>query len=233
MSMPGSDLSQPASRTEPSSRSANITVSTESAITSRLTREARMPSWPMEMPSETEIVPNSSGKPPAARTPSFDRLASRSSDRLHGVISFHDDAMPICGLSQSSSVSPTARSIARAGARSIPSVTSRLRGLRSGMSLSLRTGDSPAGRVEGEALRAQPFHERHTDAGRRRQHPRALRQPVRVEGEREGGLDEHHRRRLVARVALRLDRAGVAGAGRRAGVDLDAEVTALPGALRR
>src|SRR4051794_28653417 len=85
------------------------------------------------MPSETEIVPNSSATPPACRTPSFARFASRSSDRLHGVISFHDEATPICGLSQSSSVSPTARSMARAGARSMPSVTSRLRGLRSGM----------------------------------------------------------------------------------------------------
>ena len=66
MSMPGSDLSQPASNTLPSRRSACITVSTESAITSRLTREKCMPSWPIEMPSETEMVPNSSGYPPAA-----------------------------------------------------------------------------------------------------------------------------------------------------------------------
>src|SRR3954453_11458405 len=94
----------------------------------------------IEMPSETEMVPNSSATAPAARTPSFARLASLSSDRLHGVISFHDDATPICGLSQSSSVSPTARSMARAGARSMPSVTSRLRGLRSGMSGSLTRG---------------------------------------------------------------------------------------------
>ena len=42
--MPGSDLSQPASSTEPSSRSAIITVSTESAITSRETSEKCMPS---------------------------------------------------------------------------------------------------------------------------------------------------------------------------------------------
>ena len=39
MSIPGSDLSHPASRTEPSSRSADITVSTESAMTSRDTSE--------------------------------------------------------------------------------------------------------------------------------------------------------------------------------------------------
>ena len=61
MSMPGRDLSHPASRTEPSRRSALITVSTESAMISRLTSEKCMPSWPIEMPSETEIVPNSSG----------------------------------------------------------------------------------------------------------------------------------------------------------------------------
>ena len=61
MSMPGSDLSQPASSTEPSRRSACMTVSTESAMTSRETSEKCMPSWPIEMPSETEMVPNSSG----------------------------------------------------------------------------------------------------------------------------------------------------------------------------
>ena len=61
ISIPGSDLSQPASNTEPSSRSACITVSTLSAITSRDTNEKCMPSWPIEMPSDTEIVPNSSG----------------------------------------------------------------------------------------------------------------------------------------------------------------------------
>ncbi len=61
ISMPGSDLSQPASSTEPSSRSACITTSTLSAITSRDTSEKCMPSWPIEMPSDTEMVPNSIG----------------------------------------------------------------------------------------------------------------------------------------------------------------------------
>ncbi len=64
-----------------------------------------------------------------ARPPS-PPCASRSSDRLHGVISFHDDATPICGLRQSSSPMPTARSMPRAAARSRPSVTMRLCGLR-------------------------------------------------------------------------------------------------------
>src|SRR3954468_19997613 len=62
-------------------------------------------------------------------------MASRSSERLQGVISFHDEATPICGFSQSSSPMPTARSMARAGALVIPSVTSRLRGLRSAVSV--------------------------------------------------------------------------------------------------
>ena len=61
MSMPGSDLSHPASSTEPSRRSACMTVSTESAITSRDTSEKCIPTCPIEIPSETEIVPNSNG----------------------------------------------------------------------------------------------------------------------------------------------------------------------------
>ena len=48
---------------------------------------------------------------------------------LQGVTSFHDDATPTCAFSKSSSVMPTARNMARAGARLGPSVTSRLRGL--------------------------------------------------------------------------------------------------------
>src|SRR5699024_12425789 len=69
--------------------------------------------------------------PPAACTPVLAASANRSSERLHGVISFHDDAIPTCGLSQSASPMPTARSIPRAGGRSYPSVTSRERGFRS------------------------------------------------------------------------------------------------------
>src|SRR5271165_6663811 len=46
---------------------------------------------------------------------------------LHGVTSFHDETTPTWGLSQSASVIPIARSIARAGALVGPSVTSKLR----------------------------------------------------------------------------------------------------------
>lgn len=61
ISIPGIDLSHPASSTDPSRRSACMTVSTLSAMTSRETSEKCMPSCPMEMPSDTEMVPNSSG----------------------------------------------------------------------------------------------------------------------------------------------------------------------------
>ena len=95
------------------------------------------------------MVPNSIGKPPACRTPSLAALASRSSERLQGVISFQDEATPICGLLMSSSVIPTARSIARAGARWSPSVTSVLRGLRVLTGGTLRTAGSPSARWDG------------------------------------------------------------------------------------
>ena len=109
---------------------------------SRDTSEKCMPSWPMEMPSETEIVPNCIGKPPAACTPSLADRARRSSDRLQGVISFQLEATPIWGLGKSSSDIPTARSIPRAAARSRPSVTSELRGFMFVMTCSLLTRPS-------------------------------------------------------------------------------------------
>ena len=76
--MAGSLLSQPAIPTRPSNRSACITSSTESAITSRLISDAFMPSWPIAMPSETAIVVNSIGTAPPCRTPSFASAASLS-----------------------------------------------------------------------------------------------------------------------------------------------------------
>jgi hypothetical protein len=69
------------------------------------------------------MVPNCIGKPPAACTPSFEADASRFSERLQGVISFQEDAIPIWGFTQSASPIPTARNIPRAGERSSPSVT--------------------------------------------------------------------------------------------------------------
>src|SRR5699024_4871220 len=107
---------------------------TLSAMTSRETRETCIPSCPMEIPSETEMVPNSSGYTPAACTPSLEACASRSSERLHEVITFHEDATPIWRFTQSSSPIPTARSMPRAAVPSNPSVMMRLRVLISGLS---------------------------------------------------------------------------------------------------
>src|SRR6185503_8251022 len=113
-------------QTRPSKRWPRATSSIESAITSRETSEARIPSVPIVTPSEIEIVLNSSGVPPASRIP---RLMSRASARwfqLHGIVSIHVVATPTCGRARSSSVRPIPFSIARAGARSTPSVSAAL-----------------------------------------------------------------------------------------------------------
>ena len=73
---PGSVLSQPTRHTRPSKRCPRATSSIESAITSRDTSEAFIPSVPIETPSETAIVLNSIGVPPAARMPSLTFTAS-------------------------------------------------------------------------------------------------------------------------------------------------------------
>jgi hypothetical protein len=76
MSPAGIVLSQPTSTTRPSKPLPRVTSSIESAITSRLTSEARIPSVPIVMPSEIETVLNSIGVPPAARMPSLTWAAS-------------------------------------------------------------------------------------------------------------------------------------------------------------
>ena len=124
---PGMFLSQPATVMRPSMRSPKATTSIESAMTSRLTREAFMPSVPMEMPSLTVMVPNSKGVPSAWRTPSLAAVAKRSRWTLQGVMSLARLAMATKGWSRSSWVRPIAMSMARAGARSGPSVISELR----------------------------------------------------------------------------------------------------------
>ena len=81
-----------------------------------------MPSVPIETPSETETVLNSIGVPPASRMPCLTNSASRRWLKLQGIVSIHVVATPTSGLARSSSVNPMALSIARAGARSGPSV---------------------------------------------------------------------------------------------------------------
>ena len=71
MAAAGIVLSQPTTHTTASNMCPRQTSSIESAITSRLTSEAFMPSVPMVTPSEIAMVLNSIGVPPAARMPSF------------------------------------------------------------------------------------------------------------------------------------------------------------------
>ena len=82
--------------------------STESAMISRLTSEAFMPSWPMAMPSVTVMVANSRGVPLAAATPCFTAWAWRCREMLQGAASFHAAATPTKGWATSSSVMPMA-----------------------------------------------------------------------------------------------------------------------------
>ena len=84
-----------------------------------------MPGVPIEMPSDTVIVLNSTLLPPAlARRAGVGRARS-SMCMLQGVTMLQVEAMPICGFVKSASLNPTARSIARLGERSAPSTTRR------------------------------------------------------------------------------------------------------------
>ena len=74
ISIPGTILSQLGMHTMPSKQWAEIMVSTQSAISSRLGREKRIPPCPMAMPSSTPMVLNSKGTAPAARTASLTSL---------------------------------------------------------------------------------------------------------------------------------------------------------------
>ncbi len=85
-----------------------------------------MPDVPIETPSETAMVLNSIGVPPASRTPRLTCTARSRWFRLHGIVSIHVVPTPTIGLARSSSVNPVAFSIARAPARSGPSVRAAL-----------------------------------------------------------------------------------------------------------
>ena len=119
-------LSQPTMQTAASNNCPRQTSSMESAITSRLTSDAFMPSVPMVSPSEMAMVLNSIGVPPAARMPSFTLAESRRRWKLQGMVSIQVLATAISGFARSSSVNPMALYMARAGAWSRPSVIKRL-----------------------------------------------------------------------------------------------------------
>ena len=82
--------------------------STVSAIASREGSEARMPAWPMAMPSVTVMVQNSRGVPRAAATPFFTACAWRIRAMLQGAASFQQDATPTNGWWICSVVRPIA-----------------------------------------------------------------------------------------------------------------------------
>ncbi len=86
-----------------------------------------MPSVPMDTPSLTAIVLNSIGVPPASMMPRRTCRASSRWFQLHGIVSIHVVAMPTSGRASASSSKPMPLSIARAGARSTPSVIAALR----------------------------------------------------------------------------------------------------------
>ena len=82
----------------------------------------RMPLWFIEVPSDTEMVVNSIGVPPAAATPIFAASACGCSDIEHGVFSPWVLITPMKGLAIASSSMPVARMKARWATRSMPSV---------------------------------------------------------------------------------------------------------------
>ncbi len=82
--------------------------STLSAMTSRLTSEDFMPSWPMAMPSVTVMVQNSRGVAPAALTPAATAWAWRIRAVLHGAASFQQETTPTNGWAISRLPSPMA-----------------------------------------------------------------------------------------------------------------------------
>ena len=57
-----------------------------------------MPGVPIEMPSDTVMVLNSTLLPPAASAPAHGSRASSSMCMLQGVTFAQVEAMPICGL---------------------------------------------------------------------------------------------------------------------------------------
>ena len=133
ISIPGTILSQFGMSTRPSNWCACASVSTLSAISSRLGREYFMPMWPMAMPSHTPIAGTMTGVPPAMRTPALAASAILSRLMWPGMISLYAETTPMIGFFISSSVRPQARSSERLGMRSAPAVM---------LSLLLDTGDS-------------------------------------------------------------------------------------------
>src|SRR5439155_15846772 len=104
---PGMFLSQPPMATNPSMPAQPTTVSIESAMTSRETREYFIPSLPMEMPSEIVMVLKMMALPPPSFAPFSASTASLSMCMLQGVTLLQVEAMPTMGFEKSSSLNQT------------------------------------------------------------------------------------------------------------------------------
>src|SRR4051794_27571458 len=118
ISAAGTVLSQPTTQTSASKSCACAISSIESAITSREISDARIPGVPCDWLSETAIVLNGSGTPPASRAPFATCCASSSWLTLHGIVPVHVDTTPTIGSSSRAGSIPSARKCARAPARS-------------------------------------------------------------------------------------------------------------------
>ena len=94
INIPGNDLSHPAIVTIPSNLSACITSSTESEITSRETKDALIPSCPIDIPSDTAIVEKISPAEISPLTPFFACSESSGPVKLHGVTSLPAETIP-------------------------------------------------------------------------------------------------------------------------------------------
>jgi hypothetical protein len=121
----GMVLSQPTMNRIASSECPRTASSAESAITSRLISDARIPLVPIASPSVTTIVLNSIGVPPASSIPRAACCARSRKCMLHGVTVEKLCTMAISGLASALSSNPAAWNIARAGALAGPSTISR------------------------------------------------------------------------------------------------------------
>ena len=88
---PGMFLSQPPITSTPSMLCPCTAVSIESAITSRETREYFMPSVPIEMPSETVMVPKVCGIAPAF----FAAVSARTAENVQPEVARRDRAVAV------------------------------------------------------------------------------------------------------------------------------------------
>ena len=103
MSTPGIILSHEASSTRPSSSCTPVIISTELAITSRMTSSKRKCGIPIGTAPQVAMVPNSNGVPPACSMPARTRFARRSRCAWPSPASFAVFTIPMSGRLRSSS----------------------------------------------------------------------------------------------------------------------------------